>query len=642
MLIGLDVGGTNTDAVLLRAKNASLVASFKAPTRPDSIVPGMIEALRAVVRGHDASKVRRVALSSTLGLNSLLSGNTLPVGMLVVAGPGIDPRLFWGEDPLFRVLSGAQDHRGRIVSPPDPNEIREALASFRELGVRALGIVCKFSPKNPELENSIAELAVKDFGPDMPVITGWRMGGTLNFPRRMHSVWCNAALAGVSRQCTAALRHCADELGLRCPLMVLKADAGVFSLEQAGLSPASSMGSGPAAGLLGIWAEDKAAEPAATPDALMIDIGGTSTDLSVLARGSPILVRRGLNVAGRPTLIRALWTRSLALGGDSSLRVGPQGPSIGPDRLGPALALAEAESEGQRGEPPATAPAAPGRQGGCAAALSGERRPPTLTDALNVLGLAVVGNAELSRKAMAELAGRPDSPEKDAAALSRLFVRHALERLRDEAAALLSEVNARPVYTIRELLLQDPIEPEQLFLIGGPAPALAREAEKAFGLPARVPRASAWANAIGVALARPTKTAELYADTLLGRMHIPDLDVEAAIDRSYGLDHAKKDLKDAFAAYEREKGTELAPLPADGACPAPGPDQQARADDDLQFPYAESFAMLDERNRRGRSIRVMAQRAPGLLFCWKDAVPEAGSHGKDKSERKGAHSGGGL
>lgn len=563
MRAGLDVGGTHTDAVLM--DGGRCVAWAKAPTRADDLLPGMVEALAALFSGgRDPARVRRLTVSTTLGLNALLTGATEPVGMLAVPGPGLAPALFWpGDDPFFRLLDGAQDHRGRVTARPDLARAEAELRQLKERGARAVGIVVKFSPKNPELEQELGRLAARVFGPGAPVVLGASVSGSLNFPRRLHTVWCNAALAATAGNFSAALASSARRLGLSCPLCVLKADAGSFSLEEAATDPAATMGSGPAASLLGVWALCGVRD-----DALMIDMGGTSTDLALLADGEPLLSRNGFCAAGRPTLIRTLWTASLAVGGDSSLRCAGGVVSVGPDRSGPALALCD----------PATGEA---------------RRPPTLTDALNTLGLCGVGDQAVSAAALERLAREPGCPAAvrgNAGGLARLFVDKALAMVRDGAGALLADVNARPVYTIRELVVAKTLRPARAVFIGGPAGALAEEMARVLGLPVHAPAESAYANAIGAALARPTLSAELYADTLLKRMTIPDFGVDRPIERDYDLEDAKADMLEAFLRHGGGR---------EGEEPA-------------QIVFAERFAVLDAGAGRGRILRLRAQRAAGL------------------------------
>lgn len=567
MLAGLDVGGTHTDAVLMLGRRC--VAKSKAATRFRDPLPGMIEALDALFAGgHDPAAVRRLTVSTTLGINALLTGTIERVGMLAVPGPGLPPALFWpfagpGDDPFLRLLDGAQDHRGRITARPDLRKAERILRELEDLGARSIGIVAKFSPKNPELEQELGRVALKVFGPGTAVVLGSSVSGSLNFPRRLHTVWCNAALAETGRNFTRALGAAARRLGLACPIFVLRADAGSFTVAEATEEPASSMGSGPAASLLGVWALAGLDE-----DALMIDMGGTSTDLAVLADGQPLLSREGLRAAGRPTLIRTLVTDSMAVGGDSSLRVAGGVVSVGPDRLGPALAL----------DPDAAA--------------SGSR-PPTLTDAMNALGLCRVGHVERSLAALELLAADPGCPaaaKGDVPVLARLFIDKTLAAVKDGAEQLLAKVNSRPLYTIRELALDKKLRPARAVFIGGPAEALAKEAAKALDMPVLAPAESACANAIGAALARPTRSAELYADTLLGTVSIPGFGMKKSVDRRYDLDDATADLLDLFAKKD-------------------GPEQSG----EVRIVYAERFAVLDGAAGRGRILRLKAQREAGLV-----------------------------
>lgn len=596
MLAGLDVGGTHTDAVIADARSGRPAASVKTATRPDDPLPGIVEALERLFGedGCEPARVRRLTVSTTLGLNALLTGTHEPVGMLALPGPGLDPALFWGDDPLLRVLPGAQDHRGRVIAEPDGASLASAFDACARHGARALGIVCKFSPKNPELEERLAEAAHKRFGPGMPVLTGARLSGSLDFPRRLHTVWCNAALSVPAQALLAALEAAARRLGLRCPLFLLKADAGSFSAAEAATDPAGTMGSGPAASLLGVWALMGHAAPGGE-DALMIDMGGTSTDLALLADGQPLLDRRGLSIAGRPTLTRGLMTRSIALGGDSCLRAAGGALALGPDRLGPALALVPADLG---------------------------RRPPTLTDAANTLGLARLGDCRVSVKALENLARDPACPAEaagNARALAELAVASAAALIRREADALLAEVNSRPVYTIRELLVDKALAPARAHVIGGPAKALAPALEKALGMRADVPEESAVANALGAALALPTRAAELYADTQLGRMTIPAFGLKKTIGRGYDLTEAEEDMRAAF--------TDRAGADRAGAGETETAGTGLQANDTAfenrapQMVFAESFAVLDENGGRGRIVRLRAQLAAGLAI--EEAVGES-------------------
>jgi N-methylhydantoinase A/oxoprolinase/acetone carboxylase beta subunit len=513
----------------------------------------VILALEEVLKGEDPQKIKRLCVTSTLGLNALLTGREDPTGVLAVPGPGLDPAFFWKGGGSLCLLSGAEDHRGIVVAPLDLEEVRQALGRLSAQGIAACAVASKFSPKNPELEYALRDLALEELGG--PVVCGSEASGALNFPRRLHTAYCNAALTRAGRDFASALTQAAARLGLTCPIVIMKADAGVFANAEAAAEPAAAMGSGPAASLMGVLAllPFLDTDNASPQDLLMVDMGGTSTDLALMAGGQPLLAREGLTVAGRPTLIRSLWTRSIALGGDSILSWNNGAPRIGPERR------ESAAGSNDPGDPS-----------------------PTLTDALVVLGHAKAGSPELSGASLRALG-------QDVRETALVFVNAALERIRLEADALLEEVNEKPVYTIRELLVTDKLKPRAAVFIGGPAEAMARPARQALGMPILVPPVAACANALGAALARPTRVADLYADTLRGRMSITSLGVEKVIDGGYTLDAAKKDLLAALDSLE-----------------APGEKSPA------QIVFAESFQVLEPR-ARGRIIKVRAQRAAGLL-----------------------------
>jgi N-methylhydantoinase A/oxoprolinase/acetone carboxylase beta subunit len=286
-----------------------------------------------------------------------------------------------------------------------------------------------------------------------------------------------------------------------------------------------------------------------------------------MADGRPLTTAEGLDIAGRPTLVRAFLTRSLALGGDLGLTVTEGRVDFALRREGPPLALC------------------PGELG---------LRPPTFTDALNGLGLARVGQPEVSRAALAQLdASRP--PEETASlALSR-----ALELISQAARDFLDQINRRPVYTLSAMRLTRPVRPEAAAFLGGPAEALARPVAEALKLSPIVPRQAALANAVGAARARPCPAADLYADTAQGLMIIPALGRTKTIGRDYTLAQAEAELLAAL-------GEALAGLPEAGPPQVTG---------------AESFNQLAARGRADRIFRVRAQARPGFLGLGEEAAP---------------------
>ncbi|MDR2459303.1 MAG: hypothetical protein LBE38_00765 [Deltaproteobacteria bacterium] len=543
MYIGIDVGGTHTDAVLLDS-DFRVHSTAKALTESDFIL-SLEKVLTKILQ--DLPKrglVKRITISTTLGLNSVLTGSADKVGVLVTLGPGLpfDPSVL---GVPTRVLSATQDHRGLILTPFNLQEAKQAAEELVEQGAQALVVASKFGPKNPALESEIVG-AIQGI-PSGPVLGASSVFGSLNFPRRLGSAILNAAVWRLYGKFLRDLEFTIKGQGLSAKINILKSDGGIMGFEEANRVPVNALAAGPAASLLGMWSlyNDSGDE-----DLLMVDMGGTSTDLSILSRGAPLMTSRGMRVAGRDTLVRGLLTSSLALGGDTDLSW--DGDKFIPEakRRGLALAL----------DP-----------------LNADSRPPTLTDALNVLGRTQVGDVDISLKAFAKLGSDPKS-------IAQKAVEAVFGHLTSALSEFLERANRQPVYTINEFLVDWKLEPKKVVFLGGPAFPMAEFSRDFLGIPAEAPKEATYANALGAALARPTFEAELYADTVMGTMSIPTLGINKKINPSYNLDSAKKDLLDALAGQER-----------------------------VQLTLEESFNQVVHYGRTGRTIRVKAQGSPGLI-----------------------------
>lgn len=572
MYIGLDVGGTNTDAVLLNARY-EVVESCKVPTTHDDVGLGIINALQQLLTGQNPQSITRVCVSSTLALNALLTKRYDPTGLVLVPGPGLTPAPQW-QDPLVQILSGAQDHLGTIIAKPKEQEVMAAFEHLQKQGIKALGIVTKFSPKNPALEEWLKEKAHKAFPRDIPLVLGNSLSGTLNFPRRVATAWCQAALTSINTQFIAKLEKAMQNLRLDCPLDILKADGGTFAHTVAANNPANSIGSGPAASILGALPESSGQH-----DSAVISIGGTTTDLAILAAGEPLMLKEGLTIENRATLIKGMHTKSIALGGDSSLDFEQGKLLIRPERLGPAICLTPQDLG---------------------------KRPPTLTDALRVVEQHELGQMDVARKSLAPLAEKAACSIDEIASLA---LQTALEILTTTLADFVEELNAQPVYTIREIQYTEPIAPQRIILIGAPAPALTRPLEVALGLPLFAPAEAGISNAIGAALARPTVDAELYADTGTGLMSIAPYGITKHIGKRYNMKEAQEDLTEAlmdalratYAQYDQNN------FPA------------TQDESLIQIVFAETFHTLSGYSDRGKIFRLKAQVSPGIISTHRGA-----------------------
>ena len=549
MIIGIDMGGTHIDGVLLEA--GRIQRSLKQPVRADDL-PGTIWGmLETLLEDVPAEAIRRIHLSTTISTNAIVEDKTAEVAVLLQAGPGLK----WDYSTLgshVYHLEGYVDHRGEMVQPPSQRELRSLRQTLGASEVEALAIVSKFSTRNPASEQQIAELFASDYA---HITLGHSLSGKLNYPRRVHTAYLNAAVHAVFARFADEMQAALQALGVTAPIYILKADGGTMDLETAKQKPVESILSGPAASFMGL----SALFPDLTQDAVLLDIGGTTTDIFFLADGIPLFEPHGIEIAGHKTLVRAVYSASMGLGGDSWVRVEDGDLRIGPQRLGPAVAY------------------------------GGEHLTPT--DALVVLGRMEGAEPHRSRAQMESLA---QALELSVEAAAEQILEQMCQGLASAVAEILERINSRPVYTIQDLLHGDPVAPQRVRAIGGPVQALAPSLEAAFGLQVEVPEAFTIANAIGAALAKPTAAITLHADTERRRLIIPEREVDEPIDRSYNLRQAE-----TRALQELHTIGEALGLP-DAALEA-------------EITEAESFNMVQGYAAAEKNIRVRAQIKPGLL-----------------------------
>ena len=505
MIIGIDVGGTHADGVLL--DGTKLVAKHKVNVDQRHLSDIIITLLQALVP-KDRHRLNRIHLSSTLCTNAIVTGSLDPVGMLIQAGPGMNPE-FLAQSDATCFLDGSIDHRGHIIRDPDLHKVDTAAKAMQQSGIDSIGIVTKFSYRNNSHEKYIAEHLAGRFA---HVSMGHRISGLPNFPRRVYSTWLNAALKSQFCHFKEAIEHGLAHLDITCPCHILKADGGTIPFSRASEFPCESVHSGPSASVMGCLALC-----AQKGDAILLDIGGTTTDISLLVDGTPLLEPYGIRIASRPTLIRALNTISIGLGGDSAVTRDGSTFRIGPERQGPPMS-----------------------QGGTG---------PTPTDAMVVLGKLQIGSVEKATAAMTALCPE-EAPERTATRLLETFA----ERIRQAATAMIEEVFSRPVYTVSALLHRRKISPEQIVAIGGPAAALESLLSRQFGLPCTVPADYEVANAIGAARTRLTVQASLYADTADGQLSIPEISCLERIPSGFGMPEAEKRLEQAVFGMVSEMG----------------------------------------------------------------------------------------
>ena len=327
MIIGLDVGGTHTDVILLDGRQ--LIREAKIATDPDNLFATLLTGLSAVIEGIDPTTIQRAVLSTTLATNLVAQQKLPEVGMVVAGGPGIDPRHFRTNECYFTV-EGAQDHRGREIQPLDEKKLQSIGEELQRRGIRFVGVVSKFSVRNSTQEERMATL----LQPYVErVFMGHRFSGSLNFPRRIATTYLNCAVYPIHKKFFTAVQEALAQKGLTMPIRILRPDGGNMNIESSVDHPAQTILSGPSASVMGAISSAPA-----EGNCLVLDIGGTTTDMAVMIDKAPLLAPLGIEITPYKTLIRALLTHSIGIGGDSAVRVTDGKLTIGPDRAGKAMA----------------------------------------------------------------------------------------------------------------------------------------------------------------------------------------------------------------------------------------------------------------------------------------------------------------
>jgi len=550
MILGIDIGGTHTDAVCLDGRG--IQATAKAATGED-LVDSILEVVHRL--GIDYTALSRVVLSTTLSTNAIVEKKYAPTGMIVSAGPGIDPRGYFLTD-AFLLVKGAMDHRGREYVPLDPVQVKAAAGTLKAKGVHGLGVVSKFSVRNPAHETAMAALVEKDF---RYLSMGHTMSGSLNFPRRMRTTYFNTAVMPVQERFVESVQKALTQLGIHAPLFFLKADGGTFASSAADRLPVETILSGPAASMMGALALNSHTKGAA----FVFDVGGTTTDMGILVNGLPILEPAGVDIGGVRTLVRGLKVMSVGAGGDSCICLEEGELRVGPHRSGPPA---------------------------CMGGLS-----PTPMDAFTALGESTPGDPRKALEALAPLAGQRGVPVGE---FCREIISVMAENIRKKAAAFVDEVNSHPVYTIFEMLHPEIVKPERAILLGGPARLLKPFMEESLGMECEVPEHFMVANALGAALARTTAQITLMADTQMRRIVCPELRMEREAPPALSIEDLKSIGIRALHDHAHILGIS----------------------DEIEVNVIEeqSFNMVRGFNTVGRNMRVKIQTTPGILPLWRE------------------------
>jgi hypothetical protein len=346
LILGLDTGGTHTDAVVYDPGPGRVLATAKALTTHHELSLGIINALKAISGRRwpgGLPAVGRVNLSTTLATNAVAEGLGGRIGLVLIgyeAGQAVMTDLTRDLDRAQPILiSGGHDYYGRPLSPPDLETLKAEIQRL-DPEVEAWAVSGFFSVKNPQHEIEAAEL-IKSLSKS-PVTMGRDLTGQLDAVRRAATAALNAGLVLIINRLLDAVKTALKKLGLNARLMVARGDGSLVSEDWARARPIETLVSGPAAGLVGARELTRGLKGNEPADLWVMDVGGTTTDLAYLDQGRPVISRDGARVGRWRTMTEAVDTRTRGLGGDSLVSVerGTGRLTLGPRRVLPLCRLA--------------------------------------------------------------------------------------------------------------------------------------------------------------------------------------------------------------------------------------------------------------------------------------------------------------
>lgn len=513
MLLGLDVGGTFTDAVIIEGHR--VVSSAKRRTTKDNLMQGIGEALDAVLASCDTSNIEQVTLSTTVVTNTIVEEKEQAVDLYVVTGPGRNVDDIFPVSPIY--LQGYTDHRGIVVERTSTDGVCDIARMVQERsGTDLAAVSAKFGVRNPQEELSITEALKERYN---TISNGSLLSGSLNFPRRTISAYFNSAVTPVFSVFKKNVEDALSARNIKAPLHILKADGGSLPMEHMVSRPVETAFTGPAATVLGL----SALGAIGNAHTVALDIGGTTTDISLWKQGKPLMTKNGVSIREYPSAVRSFAVTSVGIGGESVVRIVDGEITVGPERVGPSAALGGNE--------------------------------PTLGDALIALGYASYGSAELATQSLQRLAHVLQANGKDgewedtfgnysentfedhnsekqcthnmsALDVAQLIVEKALETIQHGIDEVVQAENKRPVYVVADIVNPDVFAAAQIVVVGGTAPSLGPSIGQFLDLPVIIPENAAVANAIGAALALSTIELTVHVDTKRRLLVIPELGIK--------------------------------------------------------------------------------------------------------------------
>lgn len=326
--LGVDAGGTYTDAAVYNFKDKVLSCKNKALTTKWDFSIGIDQAI-SKLKKDILGRIELVAVSTTLATNAIVEGEGQKAGLILMSGNGMVSDQLITHFPRIHV-KGRMSIEGKPTEPIDPDEIRQkARQMIENNGVKAFAVSGFAGTKNPSHELEVKRILQQETG--MVVSCGHELSDLLNFVVRAQTAVLNARIIPRMIRFFKALDSVLKKRGIKAPVMVVKGDGTLMPSSMARQRPVETILSGPAASAAG------AKLLTGLKDAMVVDIGGTTTDTADLAEGMVNVCESGARVGGFDTHVKALNMRTIGLGGDSLICWHKEKLLLGPRRVAPMV-----------------------------------------------------------------------------------------------------------------------------------------------------------------------------------------------------------------------------------------------------------------------------------------------------------------
>ena len=555
MLIGIDVGGTYTDGVVF--DQGEVIATTKVPTDDSDIKSTVLQVLDKLLLQQDKSDITRIVLSTTVVTNLLATGKGERTALLLIPGYGLPADAYDISNDTF-FLKGGIDFRGRELDPLDEKELGEVCNKIVAAGIKRAAIVSKFGNRNDILEKQAHDYIKKHY-PQLSITMGSQISGKLNFPRRATTAYYTTITSQEWNHFVDEIDNALMERGLDCEVHILKADGGTLALQVSRDMPCETVFSGPAASTMGALALAQAGM-----NAVVLDIGGTTTDIALLLDGQPLYASKGASINQRYTHVNAFAVRSIALGGDSSITIN----------------AGQVEVEAYRRD--------------VAACFGGKNA--TVTDAFNYKFNLNIGDPALSAAALQQLGDKQMSKEELSSAVFDIVT----NRLQDAITSMFKEWENEPAYKVWEVINKRKFTPEKIIGIGAASRAIIPYLAETMQVNHLIHQYADVANALGAAVARPTLVVNLHVDTQTKTYTLDPGGVRGTLDnpRNYQLEDARQMAKKHLEEVGKERG-------------------MASYTDESSFFMEEQFNMIGGWDRTGKLFDMGIQVTPGFIAEFK-------------------------